>query len=165
MRSFWSPVVLAFLGGLLLLGAVGGDWRVVQATRSVGGLDVPETMTTAGTDAAPWLVPLGLAALVGGALLATLRGRVRAAAGVAVAVAGALAAFATLTGVTIGDGAGDTTGAPAVAGGGAALLLLAGVLGVVAPRRPASRTRYTVDAADRTIDDEWALASDDDETT
>lgn len=152
--------LLTVLGGLTLAAAGGADWAVTDADRTVAGVQVEAAGAVSGLGAAPLALPIGLAAVAGGILLALLRSRARVAAGSAVTLVG-LAGLAT-----VAAGWWETlqldaavTAAPGFAAAGA-LMALAG--GLAATRRsesaPALPPRFDLDA--EAEDAEWELASD-----
>ncbi|MDQ3710463.1 MAG: Trp biosynthesis-associated membrane protein [Actinomycetota bacterium] len=155
-RGWLLPILAVLAGGLVLLLAGAADWTAGIVTRRVGEVAVSEAAGTSGTRLAPAVVPLGLLALAAGVALAALRGLTRRGA--------ALLALATGMGTigTVVAGAAGQTGltvAPFVAGFAAAVVATGGVLGLRGPTHPPSRTRYTIDEAQRPADDEWYLAS------
>lgn len=151
-------LILAVLGGLFLAGGTAASWVVVEGTRQVGGVSVPEISRTSGLAFAPLAVPLGIFAALGSPALALHQAR--RAAGAVIALLGAVGAVAVGAGLVRAlAGAGHLAAGPAVAMAGAVTLVAAGLLAV---RHPAGRglpLRYTVEGpADR----EWRLASDED---
>jgi hypothetical protein len=147
------------LGGLLLAGGTVASWVVVEGTRQVGGVRVPDVSRTSGVAFAPLAVPLGvLAALASPALALRQARRLAGAAIVLLGVLGVVAVGAGLVRAAVGVGRLATGPAVAVAG---AVALVAG--GLLAVRRPVGHglpSRYTVEGAE---DHEWRLASDEDD--
>jgi hypothetical protein len=156
-RRGWLPPILAVLtGGLMVLLAGAADWTAGVVTRKVGEVAVSEAAGTSGTRLAPALVPLGLLALGCGVALAALRGLPRRGAAL-LALATGVSTIATV--IVSAAAATGLTAAPFTAGLAAAIVATGGALGLRGPTRPPSRTRYTIDEAERPADDEWSLAS------
>lgn len=161
-RSFWAPAALAVAAGLLLLLAAAAGWVDGVDARDIGGVVVREPTSTSGTQFAPNGVVAGLAALLGGVMLAVVRGRARRIAGVAVGLVGAAGLTALGIGIMRASGAdGQLTPAPAFAVVCALGVVLAGWLALRGPQHPPAASRYRVEA-ERPADDEWSLASEDD---
>jgi Tryptophan-associated transmembrane protein (Trp_oprn_chp) len=170
--GWWAPV-LAVASGLALLGGSTAGWVIDETAREIGGVQIVDTATRTGAQVQPGLLVVGVALLLGGALLAFLRGGVRrvlgallllaSVAGVGLAVvglqratalAGALQPVAWLP--LVGAGAGIGAGLLAARGSGRRTGL--------PPRydAPASNGRGTVGDAEPTTD-EWELAADRDD--
>lgn len=161
-RSFWMPPVVAIVAGLVLLLAGAAPWVTTTVERSVGGVVLTEPDDTPGTDFAPGAVAAGLAGLVLGIGLAAVRGRLRRVVGVVLGAAGVVGAVLVAAGVAHAiDGGGRITPAPFFAGLAALALCAAALSAVAGLARPPSQSRYRV-AEERSEDDEWSLAADDD---
>lgn len=153
-----AALILAVLGGLLLAGGTAVSWVVVEGTRQVAGVSVPEVRQTSGLVFAPLAIPLGvLAALCSPALAVR---RARHVAGAVVTLLGVIGAVVVGAGlVRATAGAGRLATGPAVAAVGAVALVAAGMLAVRRPAGPGLPARYTLEGAE---DLEWQLASDED---
>jgi hypothetical protein len=163
MRGAVALAVLAVVtGGLLLAGASTASWVVEERTRDVGGVALEEVETTPGVDVAPQLVPLGLVTAVAGLAAAAVPRRVRRLGGVLVAGLAVAGLAVAGWGVVAGSRLDGSLGAgPALALIGGALALAGG--GLLA-RRPAARElldseRYSVEGAQSVGDEEWRMAS------
>lgn len=162
MKGYWAPALLGVLGGLVLLVAAAAGWVDTVAERDVGGVTVTEPESTSGTVYAPVAVALGLGGLVGGAVLAVLRGKGRRIAGVAVAGIGTGGLIAVGLGIARASAVeGRITPAPFLALVAATALVAAGVAAARGAARPPAASRYRV-ADERSTDDEWTLAARDD---
>lgn len=162
-RSFWAAPGVATIAGLVLLLAAAGAWVAGEDVREIGEVLVTEPVAMSGTQFAPTAVVFGLAGLLGGVVLGLTRGAARrVVAGLTVATAaGAIAVLALGLGRALqADGA--VTPAPYFALAAAFALLVAGIAGVRGPQRPPDRSRYRV-AEEHAVDDEWGLASAEDE--
>jgi hypothetical protein len=161
MKS-WRLLVLAVLGGLLLAGGTVASWVVVEGTRQVAEVSVPDVRQITGVAFAPLAVPVGVLAALCSLALALRAGR--RAVGAVIALFGVSGAVAVAVGLVQAVAeAGQLTTGPAVAAAGAGVLVAAGWLAVRRPPMPDSPSRYTVEAARQASDHEWQLASDEGE--
>lgn len=151
-------ISLSVLGSLLLAGGTAATWVVVEGTRQVAGISVPDVRQTSGLLFAPLAVPLGvLAALCSLVLLLRAARRL---AGAVIALLGVIGIASVAAGVVRAmAGAGHLAAGPAVAATGAIALIAAGLLAVRRPPGPGMSSRYTIEGAE---DREWQLASDED---
>lgn len=160
MRSAFPAVALAAGGGLVLAGATVADWLRTPVSRTVGDVVVAEEVVTPGTELAAPLVAVGLAALLAALALMVLPSAARRGAGLLLVVLGMGGAVGVVDGLRralVLDGA--IAQGPGIAGLGALLVLGGGALVVRRPRqRPALPPRFALDDAERE-DDEWRLAS------
>jgi hypothetical protein len=152
-----ASVVLAVVGGLLLVGGTVGDWVVVEVMREVGDVVIRETRRTPGAVYAPGAIPLGVLALIGAPLVAWSRAR-RVAALALLAVALAAAAQLAVGGVRATAARGPVASGLAIAAAGAACVGASGVLALRRRPGPREESRYTVEGVE---DREWELAADD----
>lgn len=157
-RSFWAPAAIAIVAGLLLLLSSAAGWVDGVDARDVGGVVVSEPTSTSGTQFAPTGVVAGLAALLGGVVLAIVRGPGRRIAGIAVGAIGIAGVVALALGISRAAAAdGALTPAPALALLCAVGVALSGLVALRGPGRPPVTSRYRVEG-ERPLDDEWSLA-------
>jgi hypothetical protein len=155
-------VLLAVAGGLVTAAGSVAPWLRFQTEREVAEVVLPEVETVEGLALAPALLPLGLAAAIAGLSLLVLRGRAQQAAAVLVLVAGVGAGVLIVAGLAGAEAGGEIASGAVLAVLGALLLVAAGTLGM-RPARPARLpARYDLDDDD--TDDEWRLASGDEDT-
>jgi hypothetical protein len=163
MRGAVALAVLTVVtGGLLLAGASTASWVVEERTRDVGGVALEDVETIPGVDVAPQLVPLGLVTAVAGLAAVAVPRRARRLGGVVVAglaaVGLAVAGWGLLEASRLD---GNLGGGPALALIGGALALAGGGLLARGPAAPEllDSERYSVEGAQSVGDDEWRLAS------
>ncbi|MGH8897732.1 MAG: hypothetical protein ACRDZ4_12085 [Egibacteraceae bacterium] len=153
-----AAVILAVLGGLLLVGGVVGDWVVRDTSRQVGDLAVRELVGTSGTRFAAGAVPFGVLAVLCGPLLVLRRARKIGGGLVLLLGLGGAAILAAGTMEAV-QATGALAQGPAVAGAGALCVLAAGLLALRRPTGPPVTSRYTVEGVE---DREWELAAEED---
>jgi hypothetical protein len=163
MRGAVSLAILAAVaGGLLLAGASTASWVVEERSRDVGGVALEEVQTTPGVDVAPQLVPLGLGTAVAGLAAAAVPRRVRRLGAVVVAGLAAAGLGVSAWGLLQASRLDGSLGAgPALALIGGAIALAGGLLLLRRPSSPEllDSERYSVEGAQAAGDDEWRLAS------
>jgi len=158
--------LLTIAGGLLVAGAGASGWANLDATRTIGGVNVPAVIEVNGTEFAGLVLPLGLAAVILAALGLAIRGVMRRATGAVCVSLGLAAIIAVLRGLDrVNDGAGIITAAPWLALLGAGMVIAGGLVALRNPRAPAVLDeRYTVEGAE-VGDLEWELAADERESS
>jgi hypothetical protein len=161
-RAGLAPFLLSSLGGLVLAAGGSADWAREEQVRDVAGVPLTEVVTTSGTQVAPELLAIGIAALLLGLVLLLVRGVGRRWLGAIVLVIGVGAAVAVGLGTLEAAGLpGRMAEGPPIAAFGA-LMVAAG--GLAAARTPAARprlsARYSIEG-DETGDeaDDWHTAS------
>jgi hypothetical protein len=152
-----ASVVLAVVGGLLVVGGTVGDWVVIEVMREVGDVVIRETRRTSGAVYAPGAIPLGVLAVMGAPLVAWSRAR-RIAGLALLAVALAAAAQLAVGAARAAAARGPVASGAVIAGAGAACVGASGVLALRRRRGPREESRYTVEGFE---DREWELAADD----
>lgn len=162
-RGFWGPPALVVLGALLVFGATSAGWVTVEQSRDIGGVSIADPVSTSGTAFAPSAVAVALALLVAGAAMGVVRRtprRVLGAGAAAIAIAGAVL---LVRGALAAAGAeGTLTAGPWGALLGALLAVGGGAAAARGRTAGPPSGRYEV-PAERATDDEWALASPDED--
>jgi hypothetical protein len=160
-RSVVAAVLLMVVAGLAVAGGAVADWVVEEITVEVAGLQLPDYVTTTGLELVPALLPLGLVAAVGGAVVAALRGRARRVAAGVVAALGVVALAVVPFGlVAAADIPGGLTPAPALSAVGAVGVVAGAALALRRRQeQPALSARYDLDGRAGEDAEEWSLAS------
>lgn len=157
-----AAVLLGLVGGLMLLGGTTGAWISERVVTDVAGVQIETVEVRSGAEFAAVALPLGLAAVVASLALALPSSRVRRALGIGLVLAGLVAAIAVGLGAVEAARVGLGLEAPVVAAAAGAMgVTAAGLLSLRAAAPPRLSARYDLDAEDP--DDEWDLASADDE--
>lgn len=145
------------LSGLTLLGASTATWTERMVTRTVGDVEVTETVTTRGVEYARLGLLIGITAAAAGILLLALGAGPRRAVGLAVALAGIVAMVDVGLALLAVAGEGSSvTAAPGLALAGAAGMVVGGILAWRARQRAGLPSRFDIDSEEP--GDEWRAA-------
>lgn len=159
-------LALSVAGGLGLAASSSGAWVRREITSEIADVPRADVVTTAGVELSGAVLPLGVAAMAAGLLLAALRGRARVGTAGALLAIGVGAIIAVALGLVRAAGA-DGIIAPAAWFGllAAAGPLLAGALALRPAPPPRLSARYDLDPDDTEDPEEaeWLLASDDED--
>lgn len=161
-RSGLAPFLLTSLGGLVLAGGGSAEWVREEAVRDVAGVPLDEVITTPGTEVAPEVLAIGMAALLLALPLLVVRRSGRRWLGMFVMVTGVAAAIiVALRTIAAAGVPGDLAAGPAVAALGALMVVAGGLATLRTPAaRPGLPSRYSIDEEEAPSEaDEWHAAS------
>lgn len=160
-----APVAvgLAVMGGLLVAGATSGHWVTAEELREVGGVQLTQPQGTPGIEIAPQGVAAGMLGALGGLGLLVARRRGRRLVGGLLLATGAATLVVVALGMRVALAEpGQLTVAPALAVLGGVAIAAGGVVALRRPAPPSALgSRYSIDEAPGTEDDEWDVAGED----
>jgi hypothetical protein len=157
-----AAVLLGIVGGLLVLGGTTASWVAERGVEDVAGVPIESVEVRSGAEFAPVALPAGLAAVVVSLALALPVAGLRLVLGVSLVLLGGAAGVALAIGAVEAAGLGlGLEPAVIAAATGAVAVAAAGVLSLRPAPAPRLSARYDLDAEDP--DDEWDLASAEDD--
>lgn len=157
-----AAVLLGLVGGLLLLGGTTASWVAERSVEDVAGVPIESVGVRSGAEFAPVALPVGLAGVAVSLALALPVAGVRRLLGISLVLLGGGAAIAVVLGALRAAELGlGLEPAVVAAVAGAVAVAAAGVLSLRPAPAPQLSARYDLDAQDP--DDEWDLASAEDD--